>query len=88
MYNILGMIRLELSDEERAAIAEESDGPTTEPRLDRRLMTVRLHDLSVPHRPIVQALNHLHNTVTNYSPFRIGCLSGRDLVLHPYLCAA
>jgi hypothetical protein len=42
------MIRLELSDEDRAAIAEELDDPTTEPRLHRRLMTVRLHYLSVP----------------------------------------
>ena len=31
MYNIRGMIRLELSDEDRAAIAEELDDPTTDP---------------------------------------------------------
>ena len=66
MYNIRGMIRLELSDEDRAAIAEELDDPTTEPRLHRRLMTVRLHDLSVPHRSIAQALNLSDDTVTNY----------------------
>ena len=60
------MIRLELSDEDRAAIAEELDDPTTEPRLHRRLMTVRLHDLSVPHRSIAQALNLSDDTVTNY----------------------
>jgi hypothetical protein len=87
MYNIRGTIRLELNDEDRAAIAEELDGPTTEPRLHRRLMTVRLHDLSVPHRSIVQALNLSDDTVTNYPYFRIGCLSGHDLVLHPDLCA-
>ena len=87
MYNIRGMIRLELSDEDRAAIAEELDDPTTEPRLHRRLMTVRLHDLSVPHRSIAQALNLSDDTVTNYPNFRIGCLSGHDLVLHPDLCA-
>ncbi len=66
MYNIRGMIRLELSDEDRATIAEELDDPTTEPRLHRRLMTVRLHDLSVPHRSIAQALNLSDDTVTNY----------------------
>jgi hypothetical protein len=83
MYNIRGMIRLELSDEDRATIAEELDDPTTEPRL----MTVRLHDLSVPHRSIAQALNLSDDTVTQYPNFRIGCLSGDDLVLHPDLCA-
>jgi hypothetical protein len=46
------MVKLKSSDEDRAAIAEELDDPTTEPRLHRRLMTVRLHDLSVPHRSI------------------------------------
>jgi transposase len=29
-------------------------------------MTVRLHDLSVPHRSIAQALNLSDDTVTNY----------------------
>jgi hypothetical protein len=87
MYNILGIIRLELSDEDRAAIAEELDDPTTEPRLHRRLMTVRLHDLSVPHQSIAQALNLSDDTVTNYPIFRVRCLSGHDLVLHPDLCA-
>jgi hypothetical protein len=87
MYNIRGMVRLELSDEGRAAIAEELDDPTTEPRLHRRLMAMRLHDLSVPHRSIVQALNLSDDTVTNYPDFRIGCLSGHDLVLHPDHCA-
>jgi hypothetical protein len=60
------MIRLELSDEDRAAIEEELDDPTTEPRLHRRLMTVRLHDLSVPHRSIAHALNLSDDTVTKY----------------------
>ena len=65
MYNIRGMIRLELSDEDRAAIAEVLDDPTTELRLHRRLMAVRLHDLSVPHRSIAQALTLSDDTVTN-----------------------
>jgi hypothetical protein len=87
MYNIRGIIKLELSNEDRAAIAEELDDPTTEPHLHRRFMTVRLHDLSVPHWSIAQALNLSDDTVTNYLKFRIGCLSGHDLVLHPDLCA-
>jgi hypothetical protein len=87
MYTIRGMIRLELSDEDRAAIAEELDDPTTEPRLHRRLMTVRLHDLSVPHRSIAQALNLSDDMVTNYLLLRIECLSGDDLVLHLDLCS-
>jgi hypothetical protein len=66
MYNIRGMIRLGLRDEHRAAIAEELDDPTTEARLHRRLMTLRLHDLSVPHRSIDKALNLSDDTVTNY----------------------
>jgi hypothetical protein len=40
MYNIRGMIRHELSDEDRAAIEEDLDDHTTEPRLHRRLLTV------------------------------------------------
>jgi hypothetical protein len=87
MYDIPSTIRLELSDEDRAAIAEELDDATTGPRLHRRLMTVRLHDLSVPHRLIAQALNLSDDTVTSYLTFRIGCLSGHVLVLHPDLCA-
>jgi hypothetical protein len=66
MYIIYGMIRLGLSDDDRAAIAEEPDGPTTEPRRLRRLMTVRLHDLSVPHRSIAQPMNLSDDTVTTY----------------------
>jgi hypothetical protein len=54
-----------LRTEGRAAIAEELDDPTTEPRLHRRLMTVRLQDLNVPHRSIAQALNLSDDTVTN-----------------------
>jgi hypothetical protein len=65
MYNIRRMVRLELSDEDRAAIAEELDDPMTEPRLYRRLLTVRLHDLSVPHRLIAPALNISDVTVAN-----------------------
>ena len=66
MYNINYMIIIELSDEDRQAIAEELDDPEIEPRMYRRLMTVRLHDLSVPHRAIAQALNLSDDTVTNY----------------------
>jgi hypothetical protein len=79
------MIGLELSDVDRAVIAEELDDPTTEPRLHRRLMTVRLHNLRVPLRSIAQALNLSDDTATDYLKFRIECLSGRDLVLHPDL---
>jgi hypothetical protein len=57
MYTIRAMIKLELSEQDRASIAEELDDPTTEPRLDRRLMTVGLHDLCVPRRSIGQALS-------------------------------
>ncbi len=69
------------------AMAEELDDPRTEPRLHRRLMSARLRVLSVPHRSIAQALNLSDDTVTNQPNFRIGCLSGHDLVLHPDLCA-
>lgn len=66
MSSIGDMIRLELSDEDREAIAEELDDPEIEPRMHRRLMTVRLHDLRVPHRAVAQALNLSDDTVTNY----------------------
>ena len=59
------MIRPKLSDEDRAAIAEELDDPRTKPRLHRRLMTVRLHNLSVCNRLIAQALNLSADTLTN-----------------------
>ncbi len=87
MSNIRGIIRLELSDEDRAAIAEELDDLATEPRLHRRLMTVRLHDLSVPHRAIAKALNLSDDTMTYYATLPIGCFSGHNLVLHPDLRA-
>lgn len=57
---------LELSDENEGSIAEELDALTTGPRLHRQSMTVRLHDLSVPHRSISQALNFSEDMVTNY----------------------
>jgi hypothetical protein len=60
------LIRFELSDEDRAATAEELNDPTAEHRLHRRLIAVRLHNLSVPHRSIAQALNLSDDTVTNY----------------------
>ena len=81
------MVRPELSDEDRAAIAEELDDPKTEPRLHRRLMTVRLHDLSVPHRSIAQGLNLSDDTVTTHPNFRIECHSGHNLALQLDLCA-
>jgi hypothetical protein len=42
MFNMRGLIRIKLSKEDRAAIAEELDDPRTEPRLHRQLMMVRL----------------------------------------------
>jgi hypothetical protein len=60
------MARLEVSVEDRAAVAVVLDDPATEPRLHRRLMTVRLHDVGVPHRSFAQALNLPDDTVTNY----------------------
>jgi hypothetical protein len=69
MYDERGMIRLELNEDDRVAIAEEIGYPTTEPPLQRRLMTVRLHDLSVPHRLIAQAVNLSDDTVTSNPNF-------------------
>jgi hypothetical protein len=77
------MIRLELCEDDRAVIAGELDDATTEPRLHRRLLTVRLHDLSVPHLSFAQALNISVDIVTSYLKFHIGCRSAHDLVLHP-----
>jgi hypothetical protein len=70
------MIRLELNGEDCAAIANELDDPTTESRLHRRLMTVRLHDLGVPNWSIAQALNLSDDSVTDCPYFVLGAFLG------------
>lgn len=60
------MIRLEITDDDREAIAEELDDPEIDPRIRRKLMTIRMHDLEVPHATIATALNISDDTVTNY----------------------
>jgi transposase len=71
------MIRIDLSDGDREAIAEELDDPEIDMRIRHRLMTVRLHDLKVPHQAIAQALNLCEDTVTNYLKlYRDGGLAG------------
>ena len=60
------MIELEITDDERQAIAEELDDPEIDPRIRRKLMTIRMHDLEVPHATIAAALSISDDTVTNY----------------------
>lgn len=61
-----GMIRLELSDADREAVAEALDDPELRERFSRRLLTIRMHDLGVPHSTIAATLNISGDTVTNY----------------------
>lgn len=71
------MIKLDLKGEDLEAIAEELDDPEIDMRTRQRLMTVRLHDLRVPHGAIAQALNLCEDTVTNYLKlYRDGGLAG------------
>lgn len=60
------MISLDISDQDWDAIAEELDDPGTDARVRRKLMTVRMHALGVPHSKIAAALNISDDTVTNY----------------------
>lgn len=60
------MIALKITDDEREAIAEELDDPEVDPRIRRKLMAIRMHDLDVPHSTIAAALNISDDTVTNY----------------------
>lgn len=61
-----GVIKLNLTDDDRKAIAEALDDPERRERFQRRLLTVRMHDLSVPHAKIAATLNISPDTVTNY----------------------
>ncbi len=71
------MIKLELSDSDREAIAEALDDPELHERFHRRLLTIRMHDLGVPHSTIAAALNISDDTVTNYLKlFRDGAIQG------------
>ena len=60
------MIRLQLSDNDWNAIAEALDDPSIDDRCKRKLMTVRMHELNVPHSTIAGILNISDDTVTNY----------------------
>jgi transposase len=60
------MINIELCDEDRLAIAEELDDPEICLRIQRKLLTVRMRDLGVPHSTIAATLNISDDTVTNY----------------------
>jgi len=48
------------------AIAEELDDPGINHRIRRKLMTIRMHGLGVPHWKIAGCLNITDDTVTNY----------------------
>lgn len=61
-----GVIKLNLTDADREAIAEVLDDPELRERFQRRLFTVRMHDLGVPHSSIAAILNISPDTVTNY----------------------
>jgi len=60
------MIRLNITESERDAIAEALDDPSIDERLKRRLLVIRMHDLNVPHSVIAGTLNVSLDTVTNY----------------------
>src|SRR5690606_10058781 len=60
------MIDLKLTDSQRAEIAEALDDPELRERHQRRLLTIRMHDLGVPHFKIAATLNITNDTVTNY----------------------
>ena len=60
------MISLQLSDDQRAAIAEAIDDPSTSERSKIKLLAIRMHDLGVPHSKIADSLAISNDTVTNY----------------------
>lgn len=60
------MIRLQFDQDDREAIAEALDDPSIEERSRRKLMVLRMHELSVPHAAIAGSLNISDDTVTNY----------------------
>lgn len=60
------MIRLNITESDRDAIAEALDDPSIDERLKRRLLLIRMHDLNVPHSVIASTLNISLGTVTNY----------------------
>jgi len=60
------MIRLKIESSDREAIEEALDDPSMDPRDKRKLMTLRMHDLNVPHSAIAAILNISDDTVTNY----------------------
>jgi len=61
-----GVIKLNLTDYDRQAIAEALDDPELRERFQRRLLTIRMHDLGVPQATIAATLNLSPDTVTNY----------------------
>jgi transposase len=60
------MIRLNITESEKDAIAEALDDPSIDERLKKRLLVIRMHDLNVPHSVIARTLNVSLGTVTNY----------------------
>ena len=60
------MLRLHLSDTDLETIAEALDDPSIDDRAKRKLLTVRMHVLNVPHAAIARTLSISDDTVTNY----------------------
>ena len=60
------MIRLNITESERDAIAEALDDPSIDERLKKRLFVIRMHALNLPHSVIATTLNVSLGTVTNY----------------------
>ena len=60
------MIKLNLTEADREAVAEALDDPNLSDRFQKRLLTIRMHDSGVPHHKIADILNISADTVTNY----------------------
>jgi transposase len=60
------MLQVSLSETDSEAIAEALDDPSIDERTKRKLLTIRMHVLNVPHASIASALNISDDTVTNY----------------------
>lgn len=60
------MIRIEFSESELEDISEAIDNPEIAPKIKRKLMALRMHNLDVAHGTIAETLNVSGNSVTNY----------------------
>jgi len=61
------MLHLALSETDAEGIAEALDDPSIDERTKRKLLTVRMHVLNVPHASIASALNITDGTVLKES---------------------